>query len=81
MIALIDAERIHHAQILAPGFTSHDEGSYPTEETLRIPGVFGDEAGAAHNPSSGIHGFLEIVSQNQGAGSPNLRSSRSFLKM
>jgi len=48
LIAPIDAERIHHPQILAPGFTSHDEGNYPDQHPPRISGVFGDKAGATH---------------------------------
>jgi hypothetical protein len=28
-IAPTNAERIHDAQILDPGFASHDEGNYP----------------------------------------------------
>jgi hypothetical protein len=39
----------HHAQILAPRFASHNERNDPTQEASSIPGVFGDEAGAAHN--------------------------------
>jgi hypothetical protein len=52
MIALIDTERIDRAQILAPGFASHDEGNYPTQQTPSIPGMFGDKARAAHNEFS-----------------------------
>jgi len=48
LIAPIDSERIHHPQILAPGFASHDEGNYPAQQPPRISGVFGDKAGAAH---------------------------------
>jgi hypothetical protein len=48
VIALIDAEHVHHAKILAPGFMSHDEGNDPAQEASSIPGVFGDEAGATH---------------------------------
>jgi hypothetical protein len=54
LIAPIDSERIHHPQILAPGFASHDEGNEPAEESPGISGVFGDEAGATHIPSSGV---------------------------
>ncbi|MCK1544447.1 hypothetical protein IVB12_21425 [Bradyrhizobium sp. 179] len=48
VIAAIDTERIHQPQILAPCFVSHDEGNYPAQVTSSIPGVFGDEVGAAH---------------------------------
>jgi hypothetical protein len=52
MIVLFDTERIHHAQILAPGFASHDEGNDPTQEPPRVPGLFSDKVRAAHNQSS-----------------------------
>jgi len=47
MVAPIDMERVHHAQILVPGFASHNERDYRAQEAC-IPGVFSDEAGAAH---------------------------------
>ena len=50
LIAPIDAERIHFAQILAPGFAGHDEGYDPAQEAPSIPSVFGDELRAAHIP-------------------------------
>jgi hypothetical protein len=55
LIAPIDSERIHHPQILAPGFASHDEGNYPAQQSPRISGMFGDKAGAAyaHSPATG----------------------------
>jgi len=48
MVAPIDMERVHHAQILVPGFASHNERDYRAQEASSIPGVFSDEAGAAH---------------------------------
>jgi hypothetical protein len=48
MIALLDTELIHHAQILAPCFASHDEGDEPAQETARIPGLIGNERGTTH---------------------------------
>jgi len=48
MVAPIDMERVHHAQILVPGFASHNERDYRAQEASSIRGVFSDEAGAAH---------------------------------
>ncbi|WP_247386861.1 MULTISPECIES: hypothetical protein [unclassified Bradyrhizobium] len=48
MIALLDTERIDHAQILAPSFASHDEGDEPAQQTARISGLIGNERGTTH---------------------------------
>jgi hypothetical protein len=47
-IALLDAEPIHDAQILAPGFASHDEGNHSTQESPSVPGLLSDKMWAAH---------------------------------
>ncbi|WP_245328839.1 hypothetical protein [Bradyrhizobium centrolobii] len=49
VVIAIDPDRIHQAQILAPGLASHDGGNDPTQEATSISSVFGDKAGTAHD--------------------------------
>ena len=48
LIALIDVERIHRAQILPPSFASHDERNDSPQEAPRISSLFSDKAGTPH---------------------------------
>jgi hypothetical protein len=64
-IALLDAERIHHAQILPPGFASHDESNDSVQTASGIPGVCGDKVGG---------GACAIVAQGQDNSSPKMKT-------
>ncbi|MBB4256104.1 MULTISPECIES: hypothetical protein [unclassified Bradyrhizobium] len=49
MIGLLDAERIHHAQVLAPGFAGHDESNEPAQQAVSIPSVLGNKVRTTHH--------------------------------